>query len=189
MLIAWRILAWYHVGVLLSVAWTFSQFLQCILNRKNEIFCTFPGYCICLISCQSNLLFLWHMGEWIGSFCLVVCQRLLSYLHVCMLLIVLIMSFLSYPFFCKFFWLVLNGWVLSRERWWKLYVQASWLQTVFVLGGGTTWHVGIYLCVDFLYTWWPKVPSVFLEIRTSRKRFLFSSMSTVSISMLIVEEK
>jgi len=38
MLIAWRILAWYHVGVLLSVDWLFSQFLQCILAR-SKVFC------------------------------------------------------------------------------------------------------------------------------------------------------
>ena len=50
--------------------------------------------------------------------------------------------------------LVLNSWVLSVDvlcqRWWKLNVQVSWLQTVFVLGSGTR-HVSIYLCV----CWFP----------------------------------
>ena len=33
-----------------------------------------------------------------------------------------------------------------------------------------------YLCVGFLYTWWPKVSSAFLETRTSRKgSFPFSN--------------
>jgi len=55
-----------------------------------------------LISCQSDLLFLWHIGEWIESFHLIVCQKLLS-----CLLIILVMFFLSRPFFCKtsFRWL------------------------------------------------------------------------------------
>ena len=37
MLIAWRVLTWYYVGVLLSVGWLFSQFLQCILAHKNKV--------------------------------------------------------------------------------------------------------------------------------------------------------
>jgi len=61
------------------------------------------GYCVCLISCQSDLLFLWHTGEWIG-FRLIVCVR--NRYLVCMF-IDCFDYVLSCPFFCKtiFKWL------------------------------------------------------------------------------------
>ena len=32
-----------------------------------------------------------------------------------------------------------------------------------MLDDGATWHVGIYLCIGFLYIWWPKILPVFLD--------------------------
>jgi len=105
------------------------------------------------ILCLFNILpiflpiFLWHMGEWIEFFRPVVSETIV--LFAC-LLIVLIMSFLSCPFFLR---PVLSGWVLSVDvlfcqRWWKLYVQVDC--TLF-LCWVVTRYISIYECWFFVH--------------------------------------
>ena len=77
------------------------------------------------------------------------------------LLIILVMSFLSYPLFCKasFRWLsCVCRCSLSEVV--KVF-STSELLTVFVLSSGATRHVDIYLCVFSIHL--TKVPSAFLE--------------------------
>jgi len=62
--------------------------------------------------------------------------------------------------------LFLSDWVLSVDvlcqRWWKLYVQVNWLFLCWVVV--LTRHVDIYLCVGFLYTWWPIYIYIYIYI-------------------------
>ena len=68
------------------------------------------------------------------------------------LLIVLIMSFVSCPFFCKsnFKWLS-SICKCSLSEMMKALCRVNWLQIVFVLSGAIR-HVDIYLCVLVFYT-------------------------------------
>jgi len=124
-LIAWRVLNWHHVGVFLSIDWPFSQFLQCILARRNKIFYTLAelnewrssifrflkicaiflgGLKIIRILCLFHILLIrsivpltyGRMDRILSSDCVSKTVVLFAYL-----LIVLIMPFLSCPFFCK----------------------------------------------------------------------------------------
>jgi len=89
MLIAWRVFAWHHVAVLLSV--DYSPGFSNTCPQKQDILYTsaelsrglwslgFLKICpiflgslkiiqiLCLFNIQFDLLFLWHMEEWVGS--------------------------------------------------------------------------------------------------------------------------
>jgi len=145
-LIAWRVLTWHHVGNFLSVDWRdFPSFSNVYLPAGTRYFVyscgaewrslEFLKICpiflddlkIVRILCLFNILLIRSI---------VVCQKpLCLYIYS----IVLMMSFLSCPFFCKISFKWLSSIYLFIDvlcqRWWKLYVQVSWLQTVFVLNG------------------------------------------------------
>jgi len=119
------------------------------------------------------------MGEWIESYRPVVSETIV--LFAC-LLIVLIMSFLLCPFFYKASFKWLNSVCrCSLSEMEKTLCTSELIADCFCNG----WWCDsacryLSVCVGFLYTWWPKVPSAFLEIRISRKgSFPFSSMSIV----------
>jgi len=111
----------HHVGVLLFVGWPFSRFLQCILARRNKVFYIFllsrdlwfleflkiypvffDGLKIIQILCLFNILPIrsvvpltyGRMDRILSSDCVSETVVLFAYL-----LIVLIISFLSCPFF------------------------------------------------------------------------------------------
>jgi len=168
MLIAWDVLAWHHVGVLLSVDGSFSNvylptgtkyFVYKAPAELNgdlwflgflKIFPIFlDSLKIVWILCLFNILPIWSVVPLTYGRM----DRILSFdcaletviLFEC-LLIVLIISFLSCPFFYKanFKWLSsVYRYSLSEI------VKALCISelTVFVLGGGTTRHIDIYLCV------------------------------------------
>ena len=130
MLIAWRVLAWHHVGVLLSVSWSFSRFPMYTCPQEQGILYTpaelsgglwsleflkicpifLGGLKIIRILCLFNILPIWfvvpltygRMDRILSSGC--VSETVV--LFAC-LLIVLIMPFLLCQFFCKasFKWL------------------------------------------------------------------------------------
>jgi len=113
-----------------------------------------------------------YMGEW---------KRFFYPFHLVMVVCCLINVFADYFiyifFIISFVRLVSDGWVLSvdtlcqRRR--KLYVQEL-IADCFCAG----WWCDsackyLFVHIGFLYTWWPKVLSVFLVIRTSRKRSFY----------------
>jgi len=157
-LIAWRVLNWHHVGVFLSIDWSFSQFLQCILARRNKIFYTLAelnewrssifrflkicaiflgGLKIIRILCLFHILLIrsivpltyGRMDRILSSDCVSKTVVLFAYLLIVLIISFFVVSEKRVRFSVRLF---LSDWILSIDvlcqRWWKLYVQVNWLQ-------------------------------------------------------------
>jgi len=82
----------------------------------------------------------------------------------------LIVSFLSCLFFCKavFKWLS-SVYRCSLSEMVKV-LYSELIADCFCAGWCDSACRYLSVCVGFLYTWWPKVPSVFLETKMSKKK-------------------